>query len=511
VASRLNGGLTLLAIVLALVGLIEADRLGWNSGLGYDGTVYASVAVDFPGTLAGHKVVEPPGGGPDTTPTHVTPPKGVLDGYYVKRILPSGLVYATDRALGLRPSPHTLVRVFAWWTVLMVGLAALLWCMTADHLGFGLEQKLLGWMALILNFAALKASAWSPITTDIFAYAEGAALLYFWTRSRRLGLVLTTIAGAFTWPTILLAGAILIAFPGPWRPSAAPVRGHATARWTIGVGALLGVVTTVLIVKWRSAVMTGAPFSATTLHDLAPWGSHLFGVGAVLAGIFVCWAACAFLPGLVQLAPVRAPVTPAVGVAVAVVAVVLIAQHVLARQPALLSETALFKESLPFSAAFPGLFAVTLIGYYGPLLVLGAWRWRSLRDTLTAWGPGAALMVAGVVATALLVEARKALPLYPLVIPLMVLALGELRGRWLFLAGFATVSLAGSRIWFHIGYFPFTGGAALRSFPAEGFFMATGIWTSWQMYLAQLGAIVLGGAILVALFRRPGVAEVGVA
>src|SRR3954447_5956375 len=96
---RLNVALPLLALALALVGYAEADRLGWNSGYGFDGTTYASVAIDLPGTLAGRKVVEPPGGGPDTSPSGITPPKDALDGYYVKRIAPSALVYATDRVL----------------------------------------------------------------------------------------------------------------------------------------------------------------------------------------------------------------------------------------------------------------------------------------------------------------------------------------------------------------------------------------------------------------------------
>jgi hypothetical protein len=92
--------------------------------------------------------------------------------------------------------------------------------------------------------------------------------------------------------------------------------------------------------------------------------------------------------------------------------------------------------------------------------------------------------------------------MYPLVVPFCVMAAGDLRGRR-FLVAFAAVSVVGSRAWLQIGHFPFAFDT-LREFPAQRLFMGTGLWTSWEMYLVQLGAIALACLLLLGLAaKRP--------
>jgi hypothetical protein len=501
---RLNLALPLIAGALALVVFSFGDRTSWNAGYGYDGVTYGAIAQDFPGAVSGTAPVPNPGAGPDTASGRLGPPPKGVDGYYVKRIVPSALVWTTAKAVGLKPTPREVVRVFALWTVALVVVIALLWCLAADSLRLTAEQKMLGWMALILNYAALKASAYFPVTTDIFAYAEGTALLYFWTRRNSFGIAAVSLLGAFTWPTILWFGLALLVYPLDRRVLAPEsARPRRLDRKNVIVAGAAAAAFLAILVYWRSIITKGGTFNTPPLHKIWSVAPYLLPLGILLATAFVFWTLRWLLPlwdraDLVRLA--RPLWGPRAAAGALIVVLVFVLQHVIARRSGYLTETGLVHESLPFSALFPGLFAVTVVGYFGPLVALGGLRWRSVTRALHAHGIGITLVALAFLGSVLLVEARKALPTYPLLVPFFVMALGDMRGRRFFLGAFAAVSLVASRFWLHIGHWPFDF-RTLRDFPAERFHMATGIWTSWQMYLLQLGVGVAATLLLVRLLR----------
>ena len=158
--------------------------------------------------MFGDEGVTPPGYGKFTDRR----PHGI-DAYYVRRILPSAVVYYTLSGLSIEKTHDNVIACFGAWNALIAALVAFLWCLCADRLELGRPAKLLGLFALLVNFAVLKNAFYFPVLTDVFAYGFGAALLYFWLSRKTAALAVVTFLSAFTWPTALLPGVILILFP----------------------------------------------------------------------------------------------------------------------------------------------------------------------------------------------------------------------------------------------------------------------------------------------------------
>jgi hypothetical protein len=441
--------------------------------------------------------VTPPGYGP----YQGKKPHGI-DGYYVRRILPSAVVYFTLSGLGIAKTPDNVIACFGVWNAAIIALVAFLWCLIADRLRLERSAKLLGLCALLVNFAVLKNAFYFPVLTDTFAFGFGALSLYFWLSRNTFGLVATTLLGAFTWPTQLLFGALLILFPPRHEDLTAPHLSFAGERRR-------ATATRVLIAAVPSLVLLGY------LVHLRIDGFHSF-IGVPLGGAFApaaLTAAVFLFLGLLWLVPdlrrsqlidiARSLLSSRLVLVAALIASVLVAQSAIADRPGLIDEGSLLRSSLWYSALNPGLFAVTIVGYFGPLLVLAALEWPRVCRRIQSFGLGSVLATALFLATCLLTEPRKLIFLYPFFVLFAVLGTEKVTTRRWFMLTFLVVSLAVSRVWLPIGKF---GGSSITSFPAERYFMSSGIWTSFDMYLVQLAGVALLVGLFAAFLRRPDTA-----
>ena len=495
-----------LLLALTAVGIVAAvfvtgDRTDWSRGFGYDGRTYGDLAQHFPGAIFGDDGVARPG----VAATRGDPPEGI-DTYYVRRIFPSAVVYSTLEILQVEKTHRAVVWTFSVYNILILGLIAFLWGRSADLVGIGRRGKLLGLLALLVNFAALKTSSYYPVATDTFAYGLGALTLYFWLRNNVWALALTTFACAFTWPSHLLIGAALIAFP--WKSK--PLRGASfrsgdgrAARVTftvLGIAALAAVFAVYKL--WGRRVFVSPPYQ--------PVGKEsLFALSALVSVLFAFAVLAWLLPDLSRprrlLSHLGTLVGPRGAVVLVLVLSVLVSQELLADRPGL-SGRFLLGQSLTFSIVFPGIFLAALFGYYGPMLVLAALRLRAVRALTHEWGVGMTVAMAAFAGGVLLTEPRKVIDIYPIVMPVFVLAVEQARWSPHLLWVFALASVAASRVWLPIGDIPWEGFAALREFPAQRFYMSTGIWMNWEMYLVHLAAIAAAfGLFLLLRSRRPDV------
>jgi len=123
------------------------------------------------------------------------------------------VVYYTLSALSIEKTHDNVIACFGVWNALIIALVAFLWCLCADRLGLGRPSKLLGLCALLVNFAVLKSAFYFAVSTDPFALGFSAASLYFWLNRNTAALAVVTFLNAFTWPSALPIGLILIVFP----------------------------------------------------------------------------------------------------------------------------------------------------------------------------------------------------------------------------------------------------------------------------------------------------------
>src|SRR5579871_1376568 len=128
---RSDGFRVLLATVLASAGYFFTDRIPVNGGLGYDGIFYTEVARD---------------------PYQRIFLEGV-DDYRIIRILPSLVVHAALKLLGIPITDPNILDAFALLNVGMIVITAWLWCLLARRLGIGVAGKWFGFVGLFFSFA----------------------------------------------------------------------------------------------------------------------------------------------------------------------------------------------------------------------------------------------------------------------------------------------------------------------------------------------------------------------
>ena len=487
---RLNLAAALATLLAGLVLLAGNDRTGWSNGYGYDGRIYGDLAEHFPGAVFGNEGVTPPGIGRFTGER----PKGI-DAYYVRRILPSAVVYYTMTGLGIEKTRHNVVVTFGVWNAVIIALVAFLWGLIADRFGLSRAAKLLGLFALVINFGVLKSSFYYPVLTDTFAFGFGAASLYFWLNRNTLGLVAATILGSFTWPTELVLGTILIMFP----PGTVPL-GRSPLAWSGESRRATGLKVAAAAIPALALAAYVIQLRATDYH--APEEIPLGGAFAlsVLAAAAIVFAALLWLVpdiGRKQLRALgQAVVSWRVALGAGTFAAILAGQALIAERPGAYDDLGLLKSSIWYSALNPGLFLIVLVGFFGPILALAIVQWPAICRAFHTWGIGATLVAVFFVASCLLTESRKLIVLYPFMVFFVVIACERIAERRWFLPIFLAGSLVASRVWLPIGEFPLKTSETLTHFPAQKFFLSSGIWTSFDLYLVQAAAL----AALIAAF-----------
>ncbi len=192
---KVRGRTNLLVVLASLAvglagfsGYLSGDHLHVNGIAPWDASVYASLARDL---YAGLERIGP---------------------YHVQRILPSAIIYYVFRLFHVQPTDSHLIVAFIIFNALCITVTGYLFTLIADHLALSVRGKWLGFIGLFFNFAILKHQVYSPILTDTCAYAVGMLMFYFYLTRNDIGLVVSTIIGAFVWPTLLIQGILLLIF-----------------------------------------------------------------------------------------------------------------------------------------------------------------------------------------------------------------------------------------------------------------------------------------------------------
>ena len=497
--SRLNLALVAVAILIAVAGVVIGDQIIWSSGYGYDGRVYGHLAEDFPGSVFGDRGVVPPG----VLPFEGQPPIG-LDSYYVGRMAPSALVYFTLDVLGIPKEPGAIIATFQVYTVLMFALVAFFWTAISDLLKLSKYMKILGFIALIVNFAVIKTGSYWPVLTDQFALAIGVISLYLWLSNKRMLLALSTILGAFTWPSILVVGAAMLAFPAKkarslYREEA--TQDHTSSatvspdsrlpRTSYYVASVFAIAVLALLLLLKFQVIQN-------LWDNTPEARAspvVFPLSVAVSVTFV-FMSTLWLSPKISVASLKALVKRTNYIwfiqSVALIAVVLIAQSLIAKRPNDIYLN-LLKSGIWYSTNYPGVFLIAAVSYFGPLLLITIRYWPRVCERIREFGPAMLVIVFVAIFTGLLTESRKIINVYPALVLITVLVVQQVNWRRIAFPIFVVASIVFSRVWLPIGKFGYNDDPiTLLEFPAQKYYMSAGLWIAPEMYLLQLAVFIIG-------------------
>ena len=331
--------LAILAVTALNAGLSEITKAG--DGVGWDGRIYADAAASF--YRGDFSVV-------NSQPS-----------YHLQRLLPSLVVAGTMRALGVPPDQQQIVLTFKWLNFALIFGSLGFWYRVANNLKLSPRALWSGSACLFLTFLAQKQVMYFPVSTDTAALFLSSALLYCYLAGNRLGLVLTSIAAAYTWPTLFYAGMVLLIWPNT------PIPPPRKQSW------LLPISVTVALLAWSGfcLAMGAAPVSGI-VHSVLP-------LSFFITGSVLFFAYRPLLPELPELAkPISTAATQPVLYFV-ILAVIL--HNLLLKHMAAPGGVAISTEILRMSVehlAKPGISLLAAVVYFGPVVLFAAYRWSNV-------------------------------------------------------------------------------------------------------------------------------------
>ena len=437
------------------------ERFEVNDGQGHDGVFYVEVTRDF-GQLVWKDGVSP---------------------YRVQRLFVPAVLHYGARLGGVTLTRERILEWWRWLDVACVALAVGLWIGIAGRLELPRSGIWFGATCLVVNFAVLKWSAFYANLMDMPALLEAVAMVWCWFGRRQVELAVVTVAGAFTWPTAIYLGALLLAFPKEDAGEARPSRGLALALAAAPALVLVG------LLRWfegqGGVVIEQAPYAVNPYTDL----------GILLAGAYVF----AGLHELLRDSRLADPRWLAARVAskgpwlaTLLVALVKAAQVALASAAAPGESQRNVVSVMIWSAAVkPAAFLVAHAVFYGPLVIVALLYWPRVAAAARRAGAGMTAALAFALPITIASESRQLVNFVPLFVPFVAQAVVERRWTRRDYLVFVALAVVGSKVWLRIN--PDWIGNLYR--------LNAGPWFSEGTYLVQ-GALVLWAAAWMARWGR---------
>lgn len=178
----------ILMLYYGAVYILFGETYPFNRGFSTDGYVFASFIPDFKKSV-------------------------FFDIYYVHRILPSLLVSVFFKLFSISTYGQHIHTAFQILNVASIVLSCYFFKQILILFKISLKNQLLAFTLFLLNFGVIKYPFYLPVMTDTIALMLSIALLYFYLKNNIIGIVISTLLLAFTWPMAYYQGLILIAFP----------------------------------------------------------------------------------------------------------------------------------------------------------------------------------------------------------------------------------------------------------------------------------------------------------
>lgn len=469
--------------LIGCVNILWAEKLLAGRGLGWDGRAYAQWAVEFYKRVFVIHIPE----------------------YYVQRILPSAIVHYSMRLIGAPFTRSNIILAFAVLNLCLLVASAFVWGLIADELGVTARGKWLGFFFLFSNYAILKNNFYHSVLTDTTAFALGVLLFYFYLSDRPLGLLVTMIAGGFTWPTFVPFAVLLYVFPR--RRAAAPVARPILRRGNVAVASLvaLAALAALLYLTGPLRPRLEEAFGKNSLRiDFVP---IYFSIFCTVVYLFFGLQRACDDDALFDIRRIVSElVWRRVAVAMGIMVTLKIITHSLANgKPGWATFPQFTAYTLLTSITEPLIFLVAHITYFGPAVLLLVFFWKNVSDGAGELGLGMRLFLILAFIPSLNSQSRYGVNLLIVFVALITVVLdrfGITAGQFGILTA---LTLIWSKVWFKMNTGPQiddgTMDALLRG-PLQRYFMHSGPWMSHEMYLIHAaGAAATAVVIYVFVVR----------
>jgi hypothetical protein len=138
---------------------------------------------------------------------------GQLDSYQLHHFIPYQPIGALIDASGGAGSDETILLWFRVYQNIVVLVQLVVWALISKRAGLSRLSFWMGFSALFFTCYQTKMNYFNAVLGDSTALLLGLLSLYFYIGNQRICLLLTSVVGLFSWPSSLLFSLILLAIP----------------------------------------------------------------------------------------------------------------------------------------------------------------------------------------------------------------------------------------------------------------------------------------------------------
>lgn len=448
-----------LIFFLILIGFLflgySWERIQINRGMGWDGCFYTYVTMDF-----GNKFVSKS-----------------IDTYYIQKVVPPFLIWSTSELFHVQLDEQKTILGYILLNAFVILVALFYYLKIAKELKFDNKIKWIGFAAIFLTFPVIKFSTYYPALVDISAFCIGMMSVYYYLKNNFWGLIICAFIGAFTFPTLLYATAVLIIFPNkPLLYSEKKTKIDYT---------ILFVMLALIWVFFRI-------FDSTKpVNDTNPINLPLFPITYAFLIIYLFIVFYRLLPNttiVFDYLKENTQIKRIVAVAIVILAVRIIIHFFTVPSEAFNSDN--FLTNIVYQAKTnPLIFLVAHTVYFGPLIILFVFFFKKFVLEVYNQGLGLVIYILVYMFIGLGSESRQFINAYGFFFILLLIVLNKYEIKNSLVIGFCVLSLIVSRFWYPMNFKHFEG--PLTEFPFQHYFMFQGPWMNNQMYYLQGAGVIL--------------------
>lgn len=461
----------ILFFLLLIASIFFAEHIPAGNGLGWDGVLYSNLAQNFPALVFDHK----------------------LSDYSMQRILPSGIIYYSAKLVNFQLTEQNIPMAFGIYNAIILGVGVWLWKLIATQQKWSAQVRLISFAGIFLNYSVLKMNSYYPVLTDISALACGISMLYFYLSKKNYMVLLMGILGAFIFPTLLYVSGLLFILPRTIDSNASANETKSPGNRLLSFAGAAFIIILALIFTQTIINKDGYAMGRCLWAPVLGLSSF-----SLLAYLYLGFHP--FFSNYIQLAKkIKLVFHARILVVVIVFAGVKMLLHTLSNgEPGPLTFELFLQVLMIRALAYPLVFLISHVLYYGPIVCLLFFRWKETVQHFKTNGLGLLSVMLLYFVLSINSESRQIINF----IPLGVFAVSEILNKkeisrhFSFI--FVLLSLLVSRFWLPLNHSEWpsllTNPPQLTlEFPLQWYFMSQGPWMSPIMYL-------IGSAIVFALF-----------
>jgi hypothetical protein len=454
----------IMALIILIIGIghfYYGELILKGAGVGWDGKIYRDIAMDFHNMIVDREISI----------------------YRLQRVFPSALLHYLLKLLQVPLESNVIMLSFRIYNLILLVLAAYLWGLICIKLKLTPQVQWLAFIGLFVNFMAFKYFFIYPILTDQTALFLGVLLLYFYLHDHKLGMILTSIVGMFTWPLVAYYGLTLNAFP----KSNILITETKSSENKQGKILFVLMTTVIVLLMLKSTTLVGEWMKAPSLLYL----SIMIVVFYIAFGSWFLYYKEVIIDAYHVL---RSHKWINILISVIIMILLNLLVNYWGKEGNNSNLWLTLPETINRGVGLPAIFLVAHAVFFGPIVLIMLFFWDKMTIFTTRFGFGFWLVIFANFILSLASESRVLIAAVPFFIILVSLALNEIHLKPSFMWFFLVISLVFSKIWYRMNL-------DWKNGFSQAFYMNFGFSMSWEMYALQ-GGIILWLAVILYIMVR---------